>query len=519
MEQPEVQGHYADAVRIYAIEDVRPHPLNERIYGDGPDEALIQSVREHGIMTPLLVTSGGVVIAGHRRLEAAKICGLKVVPAMVSGEQDELAQQELLIAANRQRTKTNEQVAREAVALLEVESERAKRRQRAAQANNAGEAVRMKSSELLCTPGKAIDNVAKALHIGPQKADRQIQVVRTLDRLTAEGRSEEAGKLRQTLNRGTVERAFQQAKRDGQLGQPAEERTWRYPSFTMPQWKALSEEEQQPHLYGPWPKGARFNFEGDQQGIGWARWSANPVTGCLHPCRRYCYARKIAEAKELYEHGFAPSFHPHMLEAFYRMPPDPRAETDITYRNVFVCSMADLLGKWVEDDIILAVIRAMADNPQWNYLLLTKDPKRYLQFEWPKHCLLGATVDKQSRVAPTERVFATLHERGYDLWYSVEPMWTPLRFRHIELVMQLVIGGASEGPETPEFFPPHRWIWQLEAQADAHGVKVYNKDNLIRRRRELHGDDGEREPTEAPEELFRCGYLKRGEGFEREDED
>jgi ParB-like chromosome segregation protein Spo0J/protein gp37 len=511
MEQPEVRGDYGGHVGLHAIDDLRPHPLNERIYDDGPDEALIASIREHGILDPLLITPDGVVLSGHRRLAAARICGLVRVPAVACDEQDELVQEELLIQANRQRSKTNEQAAREAEALLAIESERARRRQLAAQANDAGEAVRMKSSELLGTPGKAIDHVAKALHIGPQKADRQIQVVRTIDRLAADGKGEEAEALRRTLNRGTVERAYQQARRDGHLGLAPGERAWRYPSFTMPQWSRLTEEERHPHLYGPWPAGARFNFEGDQQGIGWARWSANPITGCTRSCECFCYAKKITEAKHLYEFDFNPTYHPHVLRAFDDTPLPPQAAYDITYKNVFVVSMGDMLGKWIADDIILAVIRAMARNDRFNYMILTKDPERLLAFDWPKHCWLGATVDHQGRVKRTERAFAQLQGMGYTLWLSVEPMWEAIRLNHLEYWRDglIVLGGASPGPKTPAFYPRHEWIYQLEADADRHGVHVYEKSNLWRPRHGFPGDTGEREPTEAPAELFACGYLRR----------
>ena len=45
----------------------------------------------------------------------------------------------------------------------------------------------------------------------------------------------------------------------------------------------------------PYPKPqakATFN-QTDGDGISWASWSWNPVTGCLHGCN-YCYAREIA---------------------------------------------------------------------------------------------------------------------------------------------------------------------------------------------------------------------------------
>jgi hypothetical protein len=55
---------------------------------------------------------------------------------------------------------------------------------------------------------------------------------------------------------------------------------------------------------------ATFNQVNDN--IGWARWSWNPVTGCLHNCD-YCYARDIAE--RFYPQKFEPTFFPERLDA------------------------------------------------------------------------------------------------------------------------------------------------------------------------------------------------------------
>jgi hypothetical protein len=440
MEQPEVREQFIERLSICSVERLRPHPLNARIYGDDADPALVASVREHGILEPLLVTVDGLVLSGHRRFAAARTCGHVTVHAVVIDEPDELAQQELLIQANRQRTKSNEQAAREAAALLEIERERAKRR-----------------------------------------------------------------------HRGTVERAFQQARRDGHLGQVgAEERPFRFPSFTVAQWRRLPADEQQRHLCGPWPRGATFNDEGEQVGIGYVRWSNNPISGCAHDCKDWCYAKKITEQWPLYEHRFKPSFHPHMLRAFYDTPVPPQAAHDITYKNCFVVSMGDMLGEWVPNEWVEAIIRAMADNPRFNYLILTKSPERLPEFTWPRHCWLGTSIDVQERVAPAEQVFAQLQGMVDVLWISVEPMWEELTFKHLEYWDFLAMGGATPGPKTPAWYPPHRWIWQLEEAAEANGVKVYEKANLWRPWQGMPDDDRLHEATEPPAELRR--YLGRHTG-------
>ena len=69
-----------------AIEEIRPNPYQPRKEFDQTAlNELADSIRTHGIFTPLLVrksVSGYDLITGERRLRAAKIAGLKVVPAI-----------------------------------------------------------------------------------------------------------------------------------------------------------------------------------------------------------------------------------------------------------------------------------------------------------------------------------------------------------------------------------------------------------------------------------------------------
>jgi ParB family chromosome partitioning protein len=71
---------------------------------------LAQSIREHGILQPLLVTKSGdrfTLIAGERRLRAAKRAGLKEVPCLVHAEVTNKEQLELAIIENVQREDLN----------------------------------------------------------------------------------------------------------------------------------------------------------------------------------------------------------------------------------------------------------------------------------------------------------------------------------------------------------------------------------------------------------------------------
>ncbi len=69
------------------VEEIEPNPYQPRQHFQGPElEELVRSVKEKGIVTPLLVSRSGAgfrLIAGERRWRAAQRAGLKTVPVVV----------------------------------------------------------------------------------------------------------------------------------------------------------------------------------------------------------------------------------------------------------------------------------------------------------------------------------------------------------------------------------------------------------------------------------------------------
>lgn len=236
----------------------------------------------------------------------------------------------------------------------------------------------------------------------------------------------------------------------------------------------------------PYPKPqGRATFNPTNDHISWAAWSWNPVTGCLHECR-YCYARELATRPSYaatYPVGFTPLFHHERLDAPTTTTVPTDADQDPRRKRVFVCSMADLYGKWVPDEWICSVHGACLANPQWDYLFLTKFPSRYLDVDLPPTGWMGTSVDTQRRVAIAEHAFREV-EGVKVKWLSLEPLLEPLEFTDLSMFDWLVIGSQTltvqpGGVVVPEFAPQFEWVARLVAQAREAGCAVYLKPNLV----------------------------------------
>lgn len=101
-------GEARGALRMIAIDRITPNPENPRVWFDGPAlEELAESIREHGVLTPLLVRRDDrgeyVLVAGERRLRASGLAGMEEVPCWVRDDVGSKEQLELALVENVQR--------------------------------------------------------------------------------------------------------------------------------------------------------------------------------------------------------------------------------------------------------------------------------------------------------------------------------------------------------------------------------------------------------------------------------
>ncbi|MDO8548087.1 MAG: ParB/RepB/Spo0J family partition protein, partial [bacterium] len=112
---------YNDAIFWVEVEKIKPNPFQPRKeFDEGKLNDLARSIRQYGVIQPLTVTrkefekpDGGLateyeLIAGERRLRAAKIAGLREVPVLIRSEfEDDKTKLEIAIIENLQREDLN----------------------------------------------------------------------------------------------------------------------------------------------------------------------------------------------------------------------------------------------------------------------------------------------------------------------------------------------------------------------------------------------------------------------------
>jgi ParB family chromosome partitioning protein len=101
---PQLGAGFAQA----RVDQLRPNPDQpRRRFDEGELAALAASIREHGVLQPLLVSEDGPgryrILAGERRWRAARQAGLERVPVVIRERVDALEALELALVENLQR--------------------------------------------------------------------------------------------------------------------------------------------------------------------------------------------------------------------------------------------------------------------------------------------------------------------------------------------------------------------------------------------------------------------------------
>lgn len=188
------------------------------------------------------------------------------------------------------------------------------------------------------------------------------------------------------------------------------------------------------------------------------RW--NPVIGCKHGCS-YCYAERMNHRFKWIPIWTEPRFFMKRLLNPYKIKKPG---------IVFVGSICDLFGDWIDRRWIREVINICKISPWHKFMFLTKNPKRYFEFEFPDNCWLGCTVTQIDGLEDLELIHYMNKLSDYNKTFlSAEPILGAFKGK-VQIKTDLVIVGAMTGIRP--VIPKSDWI-----QSIIHD-NIYYKENI-----------------------------------------
>lgn len=190
--------------------------------------------------------------------------------------------------------------------------------------------------------------------------------------------------------------------------------------------------------------------------------SVNPVVGCTIGCD-YCYAERFCKRYALSDNFRVPVFHEERLYLLYSKKP----------KSFFLTTMSDLSmwkPEWIEK-----TFKAIRENPQHEYLFMTKRPKHLDMDIELDNVWMACTVTKKEdvhRIAELQE-----HVRCQHYMVCFEPLHGDVGELDLSGIESVIIG-AETGGRRLKILPRERWILNISRQATEQGVLVAMKDSI-----------------------------------------
>lgn len=83
------------------VRELCPYPRNARTHSKKQIRQIAASIERFGFTNPILVSDAGEIIAGHGRVEAAKLLGMKTVPTVALSHLSEAERRAYVLADNK----------------------------------------------------------------------------------------------------------------------------------------------------------------------------------------------------------------------------------------------------------------------------------------------------------------------------------------------------------------------------------------------------------------------------------
>jgi len=211
-----------DEVQIIGTENITPNPYQpRRTFTEENLAELAESIKQHGVIQPVTVRRRGdryELVVGERRLRAAKLAGLKEIPAFVR-DMGDVELMEISIIENLQREDLN--AIEEALAIKQLQESLNYTQERLAQRLGKSRPYVANALRLLTLPKAVIENVSRGtLSAGHARAvlavpesQRELLAQRIIEQALSVRQAEELAKaIGQTVSRETKKRDTPPAK-------------------------------------------------------------------------------------------------------------------------------------------------------------------------------------------------------------------------------------------------------------------------------------------------------------------
>ena len=94
---------------IVRTTDIKPHPKNSEIYDLSNIDDLVESIKEVGLLQPIIINNHNQILSGHRRFESIKRLGWEEVEVEIKDVKDDEVDL-FLVHFNKQRIKSNKEI-------------------------------------------------------------------------------------------------------------------------------------------------------------------------------------------------------------------------------------------------------------------------------------------------------------------------------------------------------------------------------------------------------------------------
>lgn len=205
--------------------------------------------------------------------------------------------------------------------------------------------------------------------------------------------------------------------------------------------------------------------------IEWCTKTLNPVVGCTFNCP-YCYARKLNNRFKYIENWNEPKFYPKRLKQLSMKTP----------QNIFMNSMSDI-ADW-EENWINFIASAIEENPQHNYLFLTKRIDCLFEFEdrfvnllTKENVWIGITATTNKELSNNLDNLKYIGLNSCHIFISIEPIHEKIHYYNFNGIDWIIVG-AETGNRKGKIVPRNTWVDNLENASLFYDIPLFYKESM-----------------------------------------